>query len=94
MTVRITFKPVYTVVDTNHKEESFDVVGIEGLDKHAENCLGGFVDKLYSECYTGNNITTKLNIHKFLLKNKLDLETVFELFDGIDELKRMENEDE
>lgn len=92
MTVSVTSKVVYTIRDTNHPSESYDVVGLKGLEQHYENCLGGFVDKMYSENIYGNVSKDKLNLFKFLEKNKQQLLTVFELSAIIEELKQSDEE--
>lgn len=86
MTVSVTSKIVYTIKDSNHPSESFDVVGLKGLEQHYENCLGGIVDKMYSESITGNVIKDKQRLYKFLENNKTQLLTVFELSEIITEL--------
>lgn len=79
MTVTVHSKIVYTIRDNNHPSESYDVIGLQGLEKHLENCLGGFVDRMYSNCMTGNSLKDKQNLYKFLENNKQNLVTVFEL---------------
>ncbi len=91
MTVSVTSKIVYTIKDSNHPSESFDVAGLKGLEQHYENCLGGIVDKMYYESITGNAVKDKQRLYKFLEDNKIQLLTVFELSEIITELKT-ENE--
>ncbi len=91
MSVSVSSNIVYTIKDSNHPSESFDVIGLNGLDKHYENCLGGFIDKMYSESIAGNVFKDKQRIYDFLEKNKTQLLTILELSAIIAELKT-ENE--
>ncbi len=92
MTVTVTSKIVYTIRDSNHPSETYDVIGIDGLEKHYENCLGGFVDKMYSESVTCNALKDKQRLFKFLEQNKTQLLPLFELSEIIDELKQSNDE--
>ena len=91
MSVSVTSKVVYTIRDTSYPSEFYDVVGLKGLEQHYENCLGGFVDKMYSESITGHVIKDKQNLFKFLEKNKQQLLTVFELSEIIEQLKQSDD---
>jgi len=88
MTVSVYSKVVYTIKDSDHPSESFDVVGLDGLEQHYENCLGGFVDKMYSESIYGNVTKDKQKLYEFLEKNKKQLLTVFKLSEIISEIKQ------
>lgn len=94
MSVSIKFKPVYVISDSKYPSEKYEVEGVKGLDQHIENCLGGFVERMYSDTWSGNVITTKQKLFDFIMVNKDSLETIFQLIDMVEELKNTDNDDD
>lgn len=94
MTVSITSKIVYTIHDTDYPSESHDCIGIEGLDKHFDECLGAIVDIVDSESWNGNMTKSKLKMFDSMVRNLDRIKTVIMLKECIDELKREVYDDE
>ena len=75
-------KEVYTIKTV---DGDFEVIGTKGLQDYCDNIMGAFVDRM-SANRSGNPIRAKQQDHEFLMNNREDLETIFEMQDHIKSL--------